>query len=162
MASHRIRAGDQRQKRQGARPHHFSGRPLHRRRGDRMIGRREFIALLGGAAATWPIAVRAQQAAMPVVGYLSPTSPIGAGQTALTAIRRGLRDNGFVEGQNVAVEYRWAEGQLDRLPALAAELVRRHVSVIATSGGLTSARAARAATSTIPIVFLTASDPVQL
>ena len=123
--------------------------------------RRDFVALLGGAAA-WPVVARAQQPAVPVIGYLSPTSPIGAGQSALTAIRRGLRDTGFVEGQNVTVEYRWAEGQLDRLPALAADLVRRHVSVIATSGGLTSARAASAVTSTIPIVFLTASDPVQL
>jgi putative ABC transport system substrate-binding protein len=126
-----------------------------------MILRREFITLLGGAAA-WPIAARAQQPAVPVIGYLSPTSPIGASQTALTAVRQGLRDTGFVEGQSVIVEYRWAEGQLDRLPALAADLVRRHVSVIATTGGLASAQAAMAATSTIPIVFLTSSDPVQL
>jgi putative tryptophan/tyrosine transport system substrate-binding protein len=124
--------------------------------------RRELIGLLGGTLAMWPLVASAQQSAVPVIGYLSPASPIGAGQTAFNAIRRGMRDTGFVEGQNVTVEYRWAEGQLDRLPALAADLVRRHVSVIATSGGLTSARAARAATSTIPIVFLTASDPVQL
>jgi putative ABC transport system substrate-binding protein len=128
-----------------------------------MIRRREFIALLGGAA-VWPLAVRAQQQqpTVPVIGYLSTISPIGTGLTALTAVRQGLRDAGFVEGQNVIVEYRWAEGQLDRLPVLAADLVGRQVSVIATTNGLTSARAAIAATSTIPIVFQTANDPVQL
>jgi len=123
--------------------------------------RREFITLLSGAAA-WPIVTRAQKAPLPVIGYLSPTSPIGVGQIALNAVRQGLRDTGFVEGENVVVEYRWAEGHVDRLPALAADLVRRQVSVIATTGGLAPAQAAMAATSTIPIVFMTASDPVQL
>jgi putative ABC transport system substrate-binding protein len=123
--------------------------------------RRQFITLLGAAA--WPLAAKAQQQpAVPVIGYLSPASPIGVGQITLTAVRQGLRDTGFVEGQNVIVEYRWAEGQLDRLPALAADLVRRQVSVIATTNGLAPAQAAMAATSTIPIVFQTASDPVQL
>jgi putative ABC transport system substrate-binding protein len=126
------------------------------------VRRREFITTLGGAAA-WPLTARAQQQpAVPVIGYLSPISPIGIGQTALTGVRQGLRDTGFVEGQNLIVEYRWAEGQLDRLPALAADLVRRQVSVIATTNGLAPAQAAIAATSTIPIVFQTASDPVQL
>jgi putative ABC transport system substrate-binding protein len=84
--------------------------------------RRDLIALLGGPAAAWPLAARAQQGAVPVIGYLSPASPIGVGQTALTAVRQGLRDTGFVEGRNLIIEYRWAEGQLDRLPALAADL----------------------------------------
>jgi ABC-type uncharacterized transport system substrate-binding protein len=112
-------------------------------------------------AAALPLAARAQQP-VPVIGYLSPISPIGIGQTALTGLRQGLRDTGFVEGQNVIVEYRWAEGQLDRLPALAADLVRRQVSVIATTNGLAPAQAAMAATSTIPIVFNTATDPAEL
>jgi putative ABC transport system substrate-binding protein len=124
--------------------------------------RREFIAGLGSAAA-WPVVARAQQQpALPVIGYLSPTSPIGDDQIPLTSIRQGLRDNGFIEGLNVIIEYRSAEGQLDRLPTLAADLVRRHVSVIAATGGLATTKAARAATSTIPIVFVTSSDPVEL
>jgi putative ABC transport system substrate-binding protein len=122
--------------------------------------RREFITLLGSAAAGVPFAVRAQQAAMPVVGFLHGASPSYLGQF-VDALRKGLGESGFVEGQNLAIEYRWAEGHYERLPALAAELVDRQVAVILAMGGTDPARAAKAATSTIPIVFVSAADPVK-
>lgn len=121
--------------------------------------RRDFIILLSGAV-TWPFTARAQQPAMPIVGYLSATSRDG-GEERAAAFRRGLQESGYVEGQNVAIEYRWADEQVDRLPAMAADLVKRHVTVIAT-GTTPAVLAAQAATTAIPIVFEVGSDPVRL
>jgi putative ABC transport system substrate-binding protein len=121
--------------------------------------RRDLIALIGGATIFRPLAVLAQQKAMPVIGYVGSASPAPAG---LVAFRQGLSETGYVEGQNVAIEYRWAEGHYDRLPALAVDLVGRRVDVIVASGGPASALAAKSATSTIPIVFGVGADPVEL
>jgi len=125
------------------------------------VRRREFITLLGGAV-FWPLAAGAQQLAVRTIGWLSPTSSdTEPDRSNVAAFRQGLSETGYVEGKNLAIEYRWAKGQYDRLPALATDLVRSQVGVIVTTGGPQPARAAQAATPTIPIVFVSGSDPVQ-
>ena len=125
-----------------------------------MIRRREFITLLGGAAAAWPVATRGQQQAMPVIGYLYAGSPEPSAHL-LVAFRKGLSESGYIEGHNVAIEFRWAHNEIGKLPELAADLVRRRVSVIVTPAGVLGAIAAKSATTSIPIVFTTGIDPVQ-
>jgi len=123
------------------------------------VRRRNFIALLGGAAIMGPLPARAQKSAVPVIGVMAAGSPT---QWGVTVFGQGLSETGYIEGKNVAIDFRWAEGHYERLPAIAAELVSRHVAVLVASGGSTAVLAARAATATIPIVFMTGADPVKI
>jgi ABC-type uncharacterized transport system substrate-binding protein len=132
---------------------------IHRQIRRPAMKRREFVQLLGGATVAWPFAARAQQKAIPVIGYLSSISP---GPSSLAALRQGLSETGYVEGQNLTIEYRWAEGHYDRLPAFVADLVARKVDLIVTGGGSRPAFAAKSATSTIPIVFTSISNSVEI
>ena len=123
--------------------------------------RREFIRLISGAAAGWPVAARAEQSAVPVIGFLNSASPQPFANY-VAGFRAGLKETGYIDGQNVTIEFRWAEGHYDRLPEMAADLVRHKVAVLVSTGGTPTVTAAKAATATIPIVFTTGSDPVQL
>jgi len=127
----------------------------------RDLNRREFTALMGGAAAAWPVSARAQQAPMPVIGFLNPTTPEALAEP-MRGLRQGLKDAGYVEGENLTIEYRWGDNQAERLPAMAAELVRRGVRLIVATGGGQAPLAAKAATTALPVVFNTADDPVRL
>src|SRR5262249_9181967 len=160
-AGEQVRIRHQPADRAHARHRSAAGPALDRRRGDR-VRRREFIALLGGgAAAAWPRAARAQQAAMPVIAVHHLGSP-EANVSVMAAFRRGLAETGYIEGRNVAIEFRWAHNDPSRLPELAADLVRDRVAVIATPGSVVSTLAAKTATTTIPIVFNTGADPVEV
>src|SRR5262249_9080050 len=151
-----VRVGDQPQDREGTQAGCPMVSPAARRRGDRMIRRREFITLLGGGVA-WPLTARGQQSGMPVIGFFSSATPEGF-SGYLRALRQGLKESGYVEGENLAIEYRWAENRAERLPELAADLVRRQVKVIAAIGPPASIAAVKA-TTTIPIVFAVSEDP---
>jgi ABC-type uncharacterized transport system substrate-binding protein len=153
-----ARNGYQSKNGKGTRDPNSANGTCSRRRGDR-VKRREFIALVGGAAVAWPLGARAQQASLPLVGFLSARSP-NTSADAIKSFQLGLSQEGFVEGQNVAIRYRWAESHYEKLPTLATELVHVPVSVIAAFGGDPPIIAAKSATSTIPIVFTTGSDPV--
>src|SRR5262249_30113180 len=153
-----VPAGHQPQDSKGARPHSAGHVARARRRGDRMSNRRAVITLLGGAVVTWPVAARAQQPAMPVIGFITGGS-LTALHQQVAGFREGIKETGYVEGQNVTVELRSAEGQLDRFPSLVSDLVHRAVAVLVVSS-TPGARAAKRATSTIPIVFSMGEDPV--